>query len=302
MTRERPVIVGVDLGERSQTGLAHGYAAAKRNGVGLIAVHVERPARLSAPLFPQRNAEHLLDTAERRLAAIDSMRRLVDQLPVGSVPVRVEFREGDIADELVVLAKRSRASLVVVASETHDLGTIATAMIRRAPCPVLVARGEAESGPIVAATDLTDPRMPAIAAAAEIACAHAAPLHAIHVVEPWIEPSVRFEEIGILVPFGVDEQVGVMADFLHREVERLGARAVLHTPVGLPVTEVARLARETRSRLVVVGTVRRAGMWRFLAGSIAEDIVRRAPCSVLVTRLHRRWRPANVETATTDGR
>lgn len=121
-----------------------------------------------------------------------------------------------------------------------------------------------------------------------MARAYEVELHAVHVVEPWVDPSATLARTGVLVPYMVSEQVEVMTDHLSQRVERLGIRAVVHTPVGLPATEVTRIAGEAGCRLLVIGTVGRSRLWTFLAGSVAKDIVRRAPCSVLVTRLHRR--------------
>lgn len=293
MNKERPVVVAMDLGEGSWVGLVHGYEAAERHGCRLIVVHVQRPARLVAPGFSQRHQrnddEQALDHSALRFAAMDAMRRLVDRLPSRSGPdIQLEIQEGDVADELVGRVERTRARLLVVASATHDVGSTTAAIMRRASCPVLVAREGDGEGPVIAATDLSDPSMPAISAAVEIARAHDVALHVVHVIEPWVAPAVRFERMGVVVSYLVSNQVEIMAECLTRKIDRLGVNAVVHTPVGLPATEVVKLARETHGRLLIVGMVGRAGSWRFLGGSTAEDIVRRATCSVLVTRLHHR--------------
>jgi nucleotide-binding universal stress UspA family protein len=53
---------------------------------------------------------------------------------------------------------------------------------------------------------------------------------------------------------------------------------------GLPAAEIARLAQEGSFDLVVVATHGRRGVKRVLLGSVAERIVRDAPCTVLVVR------------------
>jgi nucleotide-binding universal stress UspA family protein len=53
---------------------------------------------------------------------------------------------------------------------------------------------------------------------------------------------------------------------------------------GDPAQEIARLARESRFDLVVMGASRRKGMARLLLGSVEEHVVRRAPCPVLLVR------------------
>jgi universal stress protein A len=50
---------------------------------------------------------------------------------------------------------------------------------------------------------------------------------------------------------------------------------------GDPATAIARLADEEGVDLIVMGTHGRTGLTRLLMGSVAEAVVRRAPCPVL---------------------
>jgi nucleotide-binding universal stress UspA family protein len=53
---------------------------------------------------------------------------------------------------------------------------------------------------------------------------------------------------------------------------------------GDPAHAVARLAEEEDVELIVMGTHGRTGVMRLLMGSVAESIVRRAPCPVLTLK------------------
>ena len=53
---------------------------------------------------------------------------------------------------------------------------------------------------------------------------------------------------------------------------------------GVPFLETVRCAEETRSDLIVCGTHGRTGLKHVLFGSVAEKIVRKAPCPVLSVR------------------
>jgi len=57
-----------------------------------------------------------------------------------------------------------------------------------------------------------------------------------------------------------------------------------HLRLDAPATEVAQLAADLEADLVVVGTHGRRGLARVLLGSVAESVVRLAPCPVLVVR------------------
>jgi nucleotide-binding universal stress UspA family protein len=53
---------------------------------------------------------------------------------------------------------------------------------------------------------------------------------------------------------------------------------------GDPVEEILRVARECRVDLIVMGTHGRTGLTHLLLGSVAEQVVRRATCPVLVVK------------------
>jgi nucleotide-binding universal stress UspA family protein len=53
---------------------------------------------------------------------------------------------------------------------------------------------------------------------------------------------------------------------------------------GEPVSEILDLVSQKKFDLVVLGTHGRTGLGRLLMGSVAEQIVRRAPCPVLTVK------------------
>jgi nucleotide-binding universal stress UspA family protein len=62
----------------------------------------------------------------------------------------------------------------------------------------------------------------------------------------------------------------------------LSARAVVRT--GVPHQEIVALAEDERADLIVIGTHGRRGINRALLGSVADRVVRLAPCPVLTVR------------------
>lgn len=54
--------------------------------------------------------------------------------------------------------------------------------------------------------------------------------------------------------------------------------------VGNPVTEIVAAATDWPADLIVIGSHGRAGIRRALLGSVAEGVMRHAPCPVLVVR------------------
>ncbi len=56
---------------------------------------------------------------------------------------------------------------------------------------------------------------------------------------------------------------------------------------GDPASEIVRYGRDAGIDLIVMGTHGRTGVERLLMGSVAEKVLRDAPCSVLVVKLPR---------------
>jgi nucleotide-binding universal stress UspA family protein len=115
-------------------------------------------------------------------------------------------------------------------------------------------------------------------------------LFVLHVLEPgWEREPVALGEPGpITAPVG-----GGDTDARHEAVrERLRATHAPGRPIdvvylvrdGVASDEILDTAREVRADLIALGTHGRTGLRRLLAGSVAEDVLRRAPCPVLVLR------------------
>jgi len=64
----------------------------------------------------------------------------------------------------------------------------------------------------------------------------------------------------------------------------LGSRVSGHIRFGRPDREIVLLAGEVGADLIVMGTHGRTGLERVFLGSVAERVIRAAPCAVLVVR------------------
>jgi nucleotide-binding universal stress UspA family protein len=77
-----------------------------------------------------------------------------------------------------------------------------------------------------------------------------------------------------------------LREFAQRNPEKAKTfgRACTHVRLDAPAEGIAQLASDLEADLVVVGTHGRRGVRRVLLGSVAEGVVRLAPCQVLVVR------------------
>jgi len=60
--------------------------------------------------------------------------------------------------------------------------------------------------------------------------------------------------------------------------------------VGTPANEIVALAEQERAELIVMGSHGRGGLARLILGSVAEVVVRRASCPVLIVKHPRQGR------------
>lgn len=133
---------------------------------------------------------------------------------------------------------------------------------------------------ILAAVDLSKASVLAWEAAREISERFGAPLEAAWCVEPSAEELSGLRAASPLA--------GVRRDGLRRLRASLGAGARVHCVSGEAGFAIPRLARDLGVDLIVMGSHRRAGLGRWVAGSAAEAVVRDAPCPVLL--VPRAWR------------
>lgn len=91
-----------------------------------------------------------------------------------------------------------------------------------------------------------------------------------------------------VIPSGADDGRG--RDYWRAQLEEVRpgnpAVAVEHVLLeGDPAAEIARHAAASGVDVIVIGTHGRTGVDRLMMGSVAERVMRDAPCSVLVVKL-----------------
>ena len=78
--------------------------------------------------------------------------------------------------------------------------------------------------------------------------------------------------------------VAPMLENLARRVESNGIAVQTQISRGTAYLEIEREARRMKADLIVIGTHGRTGLQRWILGSVAERVVRMAPCPVLTVR------------------
>lgn len=140
---------------------------------------------------------------------------------------------------------------------------------------------------ILVATDFSEPSVLALDYARSLAKAFGSKIHVLHVLEDLAAHAWTTEVYVAALP-GVHEEMERQARerlaglFTPEEVAAFQAQTELRT--GSPFVEVVRYAREQQIDLIVMGTHGRGPIAHMLLGSVAERVVRKAPCPVLTVR------------------
>ena len=209
------------------------------------------------------------------------------------IDVRVDVGPPD--EVIVGVAEESGADLLVIGARGSDsvggtLGDTALRIARHAHCPVFVVRAGSDKGPILAATDLSEHAQRALSMAAMLSEKLGKPMVALHVVD--YSPIVVVPEAfgpGIPIPLSEEEHQAILKSATDRMAEtltRLNIKGDRMTEEGIPTDRIVTSAGELEASIVVVGTEGGSGLRRMLLGSVAEDVVRQAPCSVMLVRHH----------------
>jgi nucleotide-binding universal stress UspA family protein len=177
------------------------------------------------------------------------------------------------------------------------MGSVAEQVVRRGPCPVVTVKAPLETpeatdqssakvsqvptvvpiNTILHPTDFSDHCEAAFRVASSLAKNHAARVIVVHVPEP------------IAVPAGMAATPPLPAGYRGGLEERLRRFQMLAPEVrvegrveeGEPGTGIVNAARATECDLIVMGTQGRTGLGRLVMGSVAENVLRTAPCPVV---------------------
>jgi nucleotide-binding universal stress UspA family protein len=136
---------------------------------------------------------------------------------------------------------------------------------------------------IVIATDGSKRTQNAVETGLEIARVHQSKVHAVYVVDTVtftsVPMDVTWENMYQLLKEEGEEAVGRV-----KAVAPAGVDVETHVLEGNPALEITKFAKDNDCDLIVVGTLGKSGIDRILLGSVAEKVVRIAPCPVLVIR------------------
>jgi nucleotide-binding universal stress UspA family protein len=174
------------------------------------------------------------------------------------------------------------------------MGSVSTAVVHHAPCPVLVVKGRPRGlQTVVIAVDGSPHSMAAARFFAALPLERTLRIQLVAVAEPPRLPVAAPEVLGVPMLSALDELArerrsrleSVLAGLeteLRPRVARVEGSAIL----GHPAEEIIALASASGVSLVVVGARGHGAVKRLVLGSVSERVLHHAPCSVLVVKGH----------------
>lgn len=288
------IVAGYDLSPPGEAALTRAVTVAEQHGARLVVVNAQ--ADDHGPGHHPKELVEQLGAVKVAVAEAEAMRLDERCAAIVSRGVTCEIvrRAGPPGEVLEAVATELDADLIVVGTHGHTglarflLGSVATATLRHAPCDVLVCRG-AGTGPFAKPLVAMD-----FSAAATRAIAHTAELvrrsDAIELVHAWQLPAGSWGATLLgqarfpwsTVRDAVVASANTRAERLVAEQKALGRAVHVELVQGPPANVVTSFAERGGHDLIAVGTHGHRGFRRLLLGSVAEDVIRYAPCSVYV--------------------
>jgi nucleotide-binding universal stress UspA family protein len=285
----RRLVAGVATLTPDDPALRAGLCISDRTGAELHLLHVESTdANAGAPVTLSRTS---------------ALRGLVESVEPGVTQTgRVLCRAlaGDAERLLRDISRASFADLLVLGATRRGalagavLGTTATHVLRTSRTPMLVVRGALPDRPlrVLMTTDLSHHSVHAHARGLALARSLGG-----------AEPEVR--TLFVQPPDLVDGPVPLHAasPAVDEELEAFLAAEVPPAPTARRVRtgdaayEIVREAEDWKADLIVLGTHGRRGARRVFLGSVAETVLRHAPCAALVVPPVRLY---SIDLSTTD--
>lgn len=199
-----------------------------------------------------------------------------------------------VCDAILKYAEQAAIDLIVMGTHGRRgprrflLGSTAACVVRKAACPVVTLRCDAapmepkDEPRLLVPVDFSQHAEAVLHTATELATRWGGGITVVHVIEEMVIPAVYGIEPAALPP------MTALIDQTRTELRKLGARIigeavpfdtdVLIGPTAVLITEYA---RERAVDMIMLSTHGLSGFKRMLLGSVAEAVVRSAPCAVL---------------------
>ena len=284
------ILCPTDFSAGSQQALRVAVRMANEANAEIVVFHafyIPPPAFDGEYVFPVDVIQQMVDDSQRGLDAA-----VRDATAAGAKHARGTLVSGAPWAEIVAVLERETFDLCVIGTHGRTgiarvlLGSVAEKVVRHSPCSVLVVRPGSETRPfahVLVPTDFSESAEDALGLAAQVVRPDGS-ITLLHVLEA--PAAYSGEPLGIDFLRELDKQSTAALEAAATRVRSKVAVPVrVRSRIGHPGAQIlADLDDDPSVDLVVMGSHGRTGITRVVIGSVAEKVVRHAPCPVAVAR------------------
>ena len=306
------IIVPVDFSKMSVQAIQIARQLARRFGASIHLAHVRHLNYATDFVVPAAIVPFDLMTCEKvgEQTTLEELKKLASECGVSSATCDV-LSGAPPFDEICRLAQTIAADLVVIPTHGRTglkhvfLGSTAERIVQHSSCPVLVTRGsalQANNGSrfriksILVPVDFSNCSQEGLRYAIAFANEFAAKIILLHAT--YLGYIYAAEGTALYDIPGLQKAARKSAEHKMRELVRsVDFEAVKFETAftdGSPVIDICAFAKNHDVDLIITSTHGFTGFTHVLIGSIAERVVRHAPCSVFVVPSHPQVRAANL--------
>ena len=307
------IIVPIDFSKMSVQAIQIAKQLARRFGASIHLAHVRQfnyAADVMAPVPPMVPFAFTPYEHDAARSALKELEEVASECGVSSAKCDV-LSGAPPFDEICRLAQTIPADLVVMPTHGRTglkhvfLGSTAERIVQHSPCPVLVTRGsalQANNGSrfriktILVPVDFSNCSREGLRYAVAFATEFGAKIilqHATYLGYVYSSEGTAIYDIP-----GLQKAARKTAERKMRELVRSVNFGAVKFETAFtdesPVIDICAFAKDHDVDLIITSTHGFTGFTHVLIGSIAEQVVRHAPCSVLVVPSHPHIRAANL--------
>lgn len=287
------ILVPTDFRWGSVQALRHGIAMVEEFGAELHVLHVK-----VGPLHRDLGVLSFMEMEElrnRMRESVEQQRTALGLQRKSDRPVRYASRRHiDSAQGILDYAADYDISFIVMGTRGRPekglqvTGSTAAKVVRHASSPVMTVGADGLFMPglvhrILVPVDFSEQSGHALILAKTIAQRTRAHLNVLHVIEPAVHLGPRTGSFAIKAGRSVNEAYADLEQF-YRRAKGPGVPHRFRVVQGRPAQQIVSSAERQHAHLIIQGGHGATEESSFMLGSVAEDVVRLAPCPVLTVK------------------
>jgi len=302
MDKKLKILVATDFSKNSDDAIRTAWEWAQKLETGLAVVNVaDISSGFGMSPFDHPSLTNFEDVLRKEFG--DTLDKQIKKIcPNDFEKIERQILFGPVVETLLDKIETENIELAVLGTKGHSkfehlyMGSITEKMAQLSPVPVLAVKDDKVHTPdtLLVALDLNyDARE--LFWAKKIAKTFNSKIHLAHVVSPEISDNDFIQQEIERSKVQCIEDILDLGEKLAKEELELASKelqkeqidsswSVAKTDSSSPAKSLLKLIEENPTDLLVIGTHGRSGITKWLMGSVAESLIRKAPTSMLIMK------------------